>query len=279
MFAVYSTAPMDENHWYGPSLEHVWLPYAQMKTMRPPLPVVRTRRLPHRAGGRARTDRRHRVLVDGLSRLQSPAYPGGRGAPARTHAACDVRRAGARAGLDAGAAARGAAAGRSRPRVLQQFRIGRGRDRDEDGGAILAQPRRAIRAPSSSRSAAAIMATPPARWRSAIRTPACTRRSRACCRSIVILRFAAWRATLRCRRSCRSHGEEIAGIIVEPLVQGAGGMKFHDAAGAAAAARAGGPPWLLLIFDEIFTGFGRTGTMFACEAPAWCRTSSRCRRR
>ena len=34
---------MDENHWYGRGLEHVWLPYAQMKTMRPPLPVVRTR--------------------------------------------------------------------------------------------------------------------------------------------------------------------------------------------------------------------------------------------
>lgn len=62
------------------------------------------------------------------------------------------------------------------------------------------------------------------------------------------------------------HAGEIAAIVVEPLVQGAGGMRFH-------------PPWvlrrlraaadrfdLLLIFDEIFTGFGRTGTMFACEA-------------
>ncbi len=57
----------------------------------------------------------------------------------------------------------------------------------------------------------------------------------------------------------------LAGILVEPLVQGAGGMLFHDAAVLrhlrAAADRYG----LLLIFDEIFTGFGRTGTMFACE--------------
>ena len=33
---------MDRKHWYGPGLEHVWLPYAQMKTMRPPLAVART---------------------------------------------------------------------------------------------------------------------------------------------------------------------------------------------------------------------------------------------
>ncbi len=60
---------------------------------------------------------------------------------------------------------------------------------------------------------------------------------------------------------------DIAGIIVEPLVQGAGGMKFHDAIGAASGcARSPTNYDVLLIFDEIFTGFGRTGTIFACEA-------------
>ena len=61
------------------------------------------------------------------------------------------------------------------------------------------------------------------------------------------------------------HADELAGIIVEPLVQGAGGMKFHDAATLRALRQIADRHDLLLIFDEIFTGFGRTGSMFACE--------------
>jgi adenosylmethionine-8-amino-7-oxononanoate aminotransferase len=61
------------------------------------------------------------------------------------------------------------------------------------------------------------------------------------------------------------HSDELAGIIVEPLVQGAGGMKFNDAATLQALRRICDKHNLLLIFDEIFTGFGRAGTMFACE--------------
>ncbi|HZP77031.1 MAG TPA: adenosylmethionine--8-amino-7-oxononanoate transaminase [Pseudolabrys sp.] len=59
--------------------------------------------------------------------------------------------------------------------------------------------------------------------------------------------------------------KKIAGIIVEPLVQGAGGMRFHDAEVLAHLRAVADARGLLLIFDEIFTGFGRTGTMFACE--------------
>lgn len=59
---------------------------------------------------------------------------------------------------------------------------------------------------------------------------------------------------------------DIAAILVEPLVQGAGGMLFHDAAVLRILRNLADRHELLLIFDEIFTGFGRTGTMFACEA-------------
>jgi adenosylmethionine---8-amino-7-oxononanoate aminotransferase len=62
------------------------------------------------------------------------------------------------------------------------------------------------------------------------------------------------------------YAEGIAGIIVEPLVQGAGGMRFHDAKVLQGLRRLADDYGLLLIFDEIFTGFGRTGTMFACDA-------------
>ncbi len=63
----------------------------------------------------------------------------------------------------------------------------------------------------------------------------------------------------------QSHADCIAGIVVEPLVQGAGGMVFHDSPVLHRLRRLADRFGLLLIFDEIFTGFGRTGAMFACD--------------
>ena len=60
--------------------------------------------------------------------------------------------------------------------------------------------------------------------------------------------------------------DEIAAIIVEPLVQGAGGMRFHKPQVLRTLRAAADRHEILLIFDEIFTGFGRTGTPFAFQS-------------
>ena len=66
-------------------------------------------------------------------------------------------------------------------------------------------------------------------------------------------------------RFLKNHADESAAVIIEPLIQGVGGMLMHNVECLHKIKRLCEKHGLLLIFDEIFTGFGRTGHMFALE--------------
>jgi adenosylmethionine-8-amino-7-oxononanoate aminotransferase len=66
-------------------------------------------------------------------------------------------------------------------------------------------------------------------------------------------------------RVLAEHAGEVAAVIVEPLVQGAAGMIVHPPGYLRAVRELCDAHGMLLICDEVATGFGRTGTMFACE--------------
>jgi adenosylmethionine-8-amino-7-oxononanoate aminotransferase len=66
-------------------------------------------------------------------------------------------------------------------------------------------------------------------------------------------------------RVLREQGDEVAALIMEPLVQGAAGMLVHPAGYLRAVRELCDRHDVLMIADEVATGFGRTGTMFACQ--------------
>ena len=213
--------------WYEAGLAHVWLPYAQMKTVRAPLPVARTHgcRIVLCDG---------RELIDGIASWWTACHgynhPHIRkaiedqlalmphimfGGLAHEQALTLARRLAARIPGDLTRvffSESGSVAVEIAMKMAVQFWLNQGVGK-----------RYIVELPQSEESVAA---------------------------------FA---------RRLERHAEELAGIIVEPLVQGAGGMRFHTPSVLQRLRAAADRYQLLLIFDEIFTGFGRTGSLFACE--------------
>ena len=252
--------------WYAAGLEHVWLPYAQMKTAAPPLPVK------HTQGSRI-VLRDGRELIDGIASWWTACH--GYNQPHIRHAVAKQLKqmphvmfgglahepaltlARRLAALLPGDLTRvffsdsGSVAVEVALKMAAQYWINRGvpartrfvsfRDGyhgDTAGAMAVCDPEVGMHGLLVDLSPSHPVVELPRDEESA---------------------FALDRVLER-------YTDDLAGIIVEPLVQGAGGMKFHDASVLKRLRVLADKYDLLLIFDEVFTGFGRTGTMFACEA-------------
>jgi adenosylmethionine-8-amino-7-oxononanoate aminotransferase len=252
--------------WLVAGAPHVWRPYCQMKTARPPLPVVATR------GSRLILDD-GRELVDGLASWWTACH--GYNHP---HIAAAVRDQLERmphvmfGGLAHEPAYRlakrladllpgdlnhaffaesGSVSVEIAMKMALQFHINQGRERAH---AVPVVPGRLSRRHpgDDDRLRSGGGHAQPVLRRDAVagdRRPAGGRGSEAALDALLAER-----------------GGEIAAILTEPLVQGAGGMLFHHPEVLRSLRRLADKHGVLLIFDEIFTGFGRTGQLFAMQA-------------
>jgi len=253
--------------WYADGLDHVWLPYAQMKTASPPLAVAATR-------GSRIVLADGRELIDGIASWWTACHgynhPHIRAAIERQLARMPHVMFGGMVHEQALTLARrlvallapgdlervffsdsGSVAVEVALKMAVQYWLNRGRrgrtrilafngayHGDTTGAMAVSDPQDSMHAAFRGLLPEQIVVDLPADQAS----------------------IAGFEAVLAER------AEEIAAIIVEPLVQGAGGMRFHDAQVLRRLRAAADQYDLLLIFDEIFTGFGRTGALFALQA-------------
>jgi adenosylmethionine-8-amino-7-oxononanoate aminotransferase len=257
---------MDENPWYRAGLGHIWLPYAQMKTMRPPLPVVRTE------GCRI-------VLADGRELIDGAAswwtachgynHPHIRAAVERQLNQMPHVMLGGLVHEQALTLARRLAAllpgglervffsesGSVSVEIALKMAVQYWRNRGDLGRTKFVAFKGGYHGDTTS---AMAVSDPEGGYHDMFRGALPEH-------FVVALPQDAARGA-ELDDVLHRHEGRIAAMIVEPLAQGAGGMRFHDAA-TLQRLRAAADRWgFLLIFDEIFTGFGRTGTMFACQA-------------
>ena len=164
------------------------------------------------------------------------------------------------------------------PHVFLGRRLDRRRSRAETGGPVFSEFGRDPKSEKSSRWRTAITATPPARCRSATNRRSPSRSIPCVIPCIACTLPIATAARLVCKReSChiecvnqledllKQRGDQIAAVIVEPLLQGAGGMIVHPVEFLQKIRALCTNYDVLLIADEVLTGFGRTGKMFACD--------------
>jgi adenosylmethionine-8-amino-7-oxononanoate aminotransferase len=250
--------------WFEAGLDHIWLPYAQMKTARPPLPVVRTE------GCRiVLADRRE--LIDGIASWWTACHgynhPHIRAAVEWQLALMPHVMFGGLAHEPALTLARRLAAllpgdldrvffsdsGSVAVEVAMKMAVQYWLNRGVHGRSKFIAFRGGYHGDTTGAMAVSDDAGMHGMFRGLLPEHA-----------VVDLPTDETRAAAFSQLLER-HAGEIAGVIVEPLVQGAGGMLFHDADVLQSLRQMADRYELLLIFDEIFTGFGRTGNMFACE--------------
>ncbi|MEA2952474.1 MAG: adenosylmethionine---8-amino-7-oxononanoate aminotransferase [Alphaproteobacteria bacterium] len=254
-----------EPGWFDPGLAHVWLPYAQMKTARRPLPVVRTQ-------GSRIVLADGRELVDGIASWWTACHgynhPHIRHAIERQLAVMPHVMFGGLAHEQALTLARRLAAllpgdldrvffsesGSVAVEVAMKMAVQYWRNRGPRGRTKFI----AFKGGYHGDTMGTMAVSDDDGMHAAFHDEASRN---------FIIDLPRDDATLTTFEGIlEGYAEEIAAVIVEPLVQGAGGMKFHDPAVLQRLRQATDRYDVLLIFDEIFTGFGRTGTLFACEA-------------